>query len=232
MLRSLYISDWQSEPHHQHQNACERRIQDLKRMTNTVLDRTNAPPNLWLHCLQYVCFICNHTASSSLDDAVPLQVLTGSTPDISHLLFFKFYEPVYYKLDDSDLPSDTREERGRWIGISEHVGHAMTFLILTDDTKHVIHRSNIRTACDPSTANLRLDPLNDKPLSNSIPPVLRSRLDKLNLEILTDHGEMVSAKVPHIDINDLVGRTFLMPQEEDGQQHRARIIQAIDEHEK
>jgi hypothetical protein len=37
--------------------------------------------------------------------------------------------------------------------------------------------------------------------------------------------------VPLIDINDLVGRTFLMPQEEDGQQHRARIIQAIDEHE-
>jgi hypothetical protein len=43
---------------------------------------------------------------------------------------------------------------------------------------------------------------------------------------------MFSAKVPLIDFNDLVGRTFLMPQEEDGHQHRARIIQAIDEHKK
>jgi hypothetical protein len=108
----------------------------------------------------------------------------------------------------------------------------MTFLILTDDTKHVNHRSNIRTACDPSAANLCLDPLNDKTLSKSIPPVLRSLLDKLNLETLTDHGEMVIAKVPLIDINDLVRRTFLMPEEEDGQQHRARTIQAIGEHEK
>jgi hypothetical protein len=46
ILRSLYISDWQSEPHHQHQSACERRIQDLKHMTNTIHDCTNAPQNL------------------------------------------------------------------------------------------------------------------------------------------------------------------------------------------
>jgi hypothetical protein len=88
---------------------------------------------------KYVCCICNHTAYSSIKDAIPLQVLTGSTPDISPLLFFKFYEPVYSNLDDSDFPSDTREERGRWVSISEHVGHAMTFLVLTDYTNQVLH---------------------------------------------------------------------------------------------
>jgi hypothetical protein len=78
ILCSLYISDWQSEPHHQHQKACEQQIQDLKHIPNSILDHTNAPENIWLHCLKYVCFIFNHTASSTLNDSVPLQVLTGS----------------------------------------------------------------------------------------------------------------------------------------------------------
>jgi hypothetical protein len=121
-------------------------------------------------------------------------------------------------LNDSDFPSDTKEERGRWIGISEQIGHAMTFLVLTDKTKQVIHRSNICTACDSSSANIRLDPLNAS-LPTS-PPVLKSCLDKkLDLESSLDHGEMVSATIPLIDFNDLIGRTFIMPPQEDGQQH-------------
>jgi hypothetical protein len=121
ILRTLSISDWQIKPHNQHQNSFEGCIQYLKHKTNTILDCTNAPPNLWLHCLMYVCFILNHTSSNTLNNSVPLQVLTGSTPDISPLLFFQFYEPVYYKVDDVDFPSDSCKERGQWIGISEHV---------------------------------------------------------------------------------------------------------------
>ena len=37
ILRNLMISDWQSEPHQQHQNPAERRYQDVKRVTNTLL---------------------------------------------------------------------------------------------------------------------------------------------------------------------------------------------------
>ena len=44
-------------------------------------------------------------------------------------------------------------------------------------------------------------------------------------------SEMVSATIPLINFNDLIGRTFLMPPQENGQQHRARIIKAIDDHE-
>jgi hypothetical protein len=73
----------------------------------------------------YVCFILSHVSSATLlhGAAVPLQVLTGLTPaDISPLLCFGFYEPVYSKLDDSDFPSDSREKRGCccWVGIAEH----------------------------------------------------------------------------------------------------------------
>ena len=51
ILRYLFIDDWQSEPHYQHQNPAERRYQDLKRITNRILDRTGAPPELWLLAL-------------------------------------------------------------------------------------------------------------------------------------------------------------------------------------
>jgi hypothetical protein len=64
---------------------------------------------------------------------------TGSPNDISPLLCFHFWEPVYYKFDNSDFPSDSHEKRGHFVGISESVGHAMTFKILTDDTLKVIH---------------------------------------------------------------------------------------------
>jgi hypothetical protein len=39
----------------------------------------------------------------------------------------------------------------------------MTYKILTDDTRRIIHRSNIRSAADPNARNLHLDPLNDEP---------------------------------------------------------------------
>jgi hypothetical protein len=111
VLRTLCISDWQSEPHQQHQNPFERRYQTVKRIANIILDRTASPPYLWLLCLEYVAFILNNTYSPA-KRAVPLQLLTGSTNDISPLLFFKWYEPVYYKLDDSDFPSESKEKRG------------------------------------------------------------------------------------------------------------------------
>jgi hypothetical protein len=97
---------------------------------------------------------------------------TGSTNDISPLLCFHFWEPVYYKLDDSDFPSDSHEKCGHFVGISKSVGHAMTFKILTDDTLKVIHRSNVRSALNPHAKNLRLDPLEP---GNVATPIVKSR---------------------------------------------------------
>ncbi len=60
----------------------------------------------------------------------------------------------------------------------------MTYKILTDDTRRIIHRSNIRSAADPNARNLRLDLLNDEP-----PEVIRS-LRKASPAL--DHGENFS----------------------------------------
>ena len=43
LLHHLYISAWQSEPYHQHQNLAENRWETVKRTTNTLLDRSGSP---------------------------------------------------------------------------------------------------------------------------------------------------------------------------------------------
>ena len=121
ILRNYIIKDWQSEPHQQHQNAAERRYQDAKRLANTLLDHTGAPPALWFLALTYVCMILNHTVNASIEKAISIQVLTGATPDISAILQFDFYEPVYYKTEESHFPSMSNEKLGCFVGISEHV---------------------------------------------------------------------------------------------------------------
>ena len=222
ILRNLIIGDWQSEPHQQHQNPAERRYQDVKRVTNTMMDRTGTPPSLWLLALMHVCFILNFTANSSIGDAIPMTVLTGTTHDISPLLQFDWYEPVYYMANESGFPSESKEKRGRFVGIAEHVGHALTYKILADDTNKVIYRSVVRTATDPSSRNLRTEMDKDKEPH----PYIKSRMDD---EIENDDGTGPKQSMPIVDPDELIGRTFLLPQD-DGQQHRARIVEVITDH--
>ena len=100
----------------------------------------------------YVCFILNHTYNYTINN-VPLNAAAGSTCDISPLLRFSFYQPVCYKQDDSNFPSDSAEAYGRFVGIAENVGHDMTFKVLTDNTNKILHLSNVRSADDPASAN-------------------------------------------------------------------------------
>lgn len=62
-------------------------------------------------------------------------MLTGATPDIIPLPLLKLYERVYNKLEVCDFSSDSCQEYGHWTGIPEYICHAMTILVLTDDTK-------------------------------------------------------------------------------------------------
>jgi hypothetical protein len=128
----------------------------------------------------YVCFVLNN-AFSEVIQSTPLCQAYGTDNDISSMLYFSFYKPVYYLVDETAFPSNCKELRGRCVGVSENVGHFMTYKILTDDTRRIIHRSNICSAADPNARNRRLDLLNDEP-----PEVIRS-LHKASPA--SDHGE-------------------------------------------
>jgi hypothetical protein len=113
----------------------------------------------------------------------------------------------------------------------------MTYKILTDDTRWIIHHSNIRSAADPNARNLCLDPLNDE-----LPEVIWS-LHKASPAL--DHGEDFSLHSMEptdehpstgdgmviVDPQELLGRTFLMDTQEDSQRFHARIIECISNHE-
>jgi hypothetical protein len=220
ILRALHIGQWQSEPHQQHQNPCERRYQTLKTMTNTLLDRSGSPGYTWLLCLMYVSVLLNLTYNWTLR-GIPLQCAEGSTQDISPLLRFYWWEPVYFKVDESVFPSTSREERGHFVGISTNVGHAMTYKILCDKSLTVLYRSNLRSANNPSDPNLRLDPL----AGENSPRIVKSVQDDTE-----DTGNQVKPMI-YFDTGDLVGRTFLMEEDDDGLRCRARIVEVIDDHE-
>ncbi len=235
-LRYLIIGLWQSEPYHQQQNPAEHRIQHVKKTTNAVMDRTGTPPNLWLQCLQYVCFLLNNVAFESLKWKTPLFSLTGQRNDISMLLCFIWYQPVYYKVYEGSFP-DTKEARGRFVGISEHVGHSMTFKILTDDTRKIIHRSEIRAANDDKSPNLRLDDIFDGKEAHEFVTRMRDLVTKLKppgsttTEVPTSETTAepteTTSPAPFVPAS-LIGRTFLMDENEDGERHRAQIIDVVD----
>ena len=144
ILRTFCIKDWQSEPHNKNQNYSERRWQDVKRMTEYLLNNVGAPANTWLLALMHVCMVLNHTSSPKLNGRTPAEWLLGYTPDITPLIQFMFYEPVYYKVHTEQFP-DPSEKMGRYVGVAECVGNAMSYKILTEKGK-IITRSVIRTA--------------------------------------------------------------------------------------
>ena len=83
----LIISNCQNEPYHKRQNFAESQYYTIKESTNRIMDQTGIPAFLWLEALKYTCFLLNHTICQSLDN-IPMQLLAGSTYDISALIQF------------------------------------------------------------------------------------------------------------------------------------------------
>jgi hypothetical protein len=189
-------------------------------MTNVMMERTGSPAYTWLLALTYVCFLLNHVAHAQLNWRTPLENLTGATPDISPLLRFHWWEEVYYKIDDSDFPSDSQEARGRFVGIAEHVGHAMTYSILTDDTLTTIRWSNVRSARITDAPNLKADIFSGEAKEQFI----SSKISE-NGQGTEDNRLVI------IQPEDLIGwTTFLTAPTDDGQRFRARAVEAVEDH--
>ena len=244
VLRTLAIDDWQSESHQQRQNFSERGYQDTKTMVNNLLNLSGAPPEMWLLALQYVCYLQNHIAYKSLGWRTPMEWFLGYTPDISVLLQFSFYEPVYYTNYDAVFPNDSNERIGRFVGISEHVGHGMTYKVLSDKGK-IVSLAVCRPAIGPYR-NLRLEPLVEdhedemdddelkfrnqfyKELRRTVdaqkPSVTQPPVKEPVEEVLKSTTGLDESNLPIINITDLLNRTFITNPDEDGEQGRAKIV--------
>ena len=224
LLRSLFIKQYESEPYHQHQNKAEQRYGVVKRYINTLMNLTGAPAHCWLLCMLYVCSLLNATASPALGGLTPLQALTGQVPDISHFLHFSFWEPIYYKVDESEpdhrFPSQSNEKRGHWVGLADNKGDHLTWKILTDDTNTIIIRSAVRSATKTSP-NLRLDPPKGEDQSQDLTS------DVFVYGRPNPDGSDNTLPMSIINFDDLLGRTFLLPMDENGERKRATISEHV-----
>ena len=206
------------------------------------MNRSGAPANCWLLCLIYVCYLLNHIFCSALDGKIPLLALTGITPDISIILLFTFYQPVFYATYDQHFPSESEERAGYWVGFGDHCGDAMTHKILDHDTKKIIYRSAVRPK-KSSTPNHRLAPhggevsASSDPSEDKIPsgsprgaPEGSSPKQKAPTVFIRSRDEenpSGSKPMPTFDHSDLIGRTFLLPPQENGERHRAKVTRQV-----
>ena len=242
ILRAYHISNWHSEPYHQNQNPAEWRYRTIKSWTNTVMNRSHASANCWLLCLIYVCYLLNHIACTALDGKIPLFALTGITPDIPIILIFTFYQAVFYATYDQNFPSESEERAGYWAGFGEHCGDAMTHKILHHDTQKNIYRSTVRPK-KSSTPTHRLAPhggevsassdASEDKISTGSPLVSpedsppKQKAPTVFIRSRDEENPSGSKPMPTFDLSDLIGRTFLLPPEENGERHIAKVTRQV-----
>ena len=100
-----------SEPLQQNHNPAERIIQEVKATTNMVMDRTGAPPWIWLLFMVFIVYIIKCLEVARLDQRTPTEFDFGITPDIRTLLLFSFWYPVLYLTENDKPPQQKREFR-------------------------------------------------------------------------------------------------------------------------
>ena len=166
-LRDLTISMWQYEMKYQNQNPAENRYQTIKRHTNRTMERSGAPAAAWFLCLVYICLCLNNYVDPKLGDGTksPIMMACFAHNDISTLLNFYLWQPVYYLLDPTDqsFPGKSKEIRTRWDGVDGSIGAKMCYKLVDDNSRKIICRSVIRSATKLGSENLQVDPI--KPLS-------------------------------------------------------------------
>ena len=102
-------------------------------------------------------YLLNHIACAALDGKITLFALTGITPDISIILLFTFYQPVFYATHDQHFPSESEERAGYSVGFGEHCGDAMIHKLMDHKTQKIIYSSAVRPQ-KSSTPSHRLAP--------------------------------------------------------------------------
>ena len=247
LLHSFFTQDYQSESYHQDQTKTETCFGPAKRCTNTAMNTSGYLACCWLLCLQYIFVVLHHLASPTLQGIYPGQALQGTTPDISFMLHSSFYESVYYRIDSSEpdfnFPSSSNDNKGYWAGFAANQGDSLTWRTLTEDTQRIIICSGIQSALSTTTNQCLASPSGEgTTLPFSIPYPQHSKnslpLDPFdestaNFEqfVNSQSGEDEDNPIPmaNIDIPIPFGSSFLLPPEDNGEHHMAKIIN-IDDH--
>ena len=156
--REYHIKTSVTEPYSPWQNKAEREFGKVRSLARNFMDTHRVPARLWDYAQEHAVEVHNHTARKALSWLTPMECETGDTPDCSHLLYFDFYQPVWY-WDNPEAKFPTQKRKlGRWLGVARNVGQALCFYILVSSGE-VITRSTVKavTDQDPSTVTKDID---------------------------------------------------------------------------
>jgi hypothetical protein len=143
LAREYHIKQTVTEPYSPWQNKAEREFGKIRTLTRNFMDTHHVPARLWDYAQGHAVEVHNHTARKALNWLTPLECETGDTPDCSHLLYFDYYQPVWY-WDNPEAKFPTKKRKlGRWLGVARNVGQALCFYILVDNGE-VITRSTVK----------------------------------------------------------------------------------------
>jgi hypothetical protein len=156
-LNTYGIKDMQSELEYQNQNPSERGIQDVKKTTRGLMDRTNTPGCYWLLCTLYVIALFNVLAVQGLEWKTSFEAIYGYRPDISPWLAYRWWQAVFFTDTTPDTFPHTHEKLGRVVAIGEGQRDLMTWGVLDLQTLKVVWRSEIRAAVPTKLPNLRAE---------------------------------------------------------------------------
>ena len=129
ILRMYAIDDGQSEPYYQHQNPAERKIQDIKRTMNNIMDRTGCPKWWWLLAALFVAKL--FLVLPNANGEIPGEVITGQRQDISKFMHFHFWQEVFVESHKENV----REEHARWCYPADDIGDELTYWVLLTDSE-------------------------------------------------------------------------------------------------
>ena len=237
ICRKYHIHQKPTVPYSPWQNAAEASIREVKKNVRRALRRTAAPLRLWSYCAIWCTTIRRLTSSAltRLAGKTPEEFVTGSTPDISALAMFDWYQPVYYWTPTVDFPNE-RKLLGRWLGIAESCTDDMAFTILTKSGT-VITRKSIwgltgEELRDPTVLK-RLKELDDSiqhrigdDTINVSPPVEDDLLhpgEDEGLELPPDqHGSLELHDVTPEELDEYLSKELLLPR--GGDIVKARVL--------
>ena len=145
---------------------------------------------------------------------------------------YTFCQPVFYATHDQQFPSEREERAASLVGFGEHCGDAMTHKFLDKITQKIIYRTAVRPITK-SYPNHRLDidggesgaSRGDSECSKltktcKVPTVfIRSRQDDASPSIIMPMPEFVP--------DNLIGRTFLLSPQENGERLRAKVTKKV-----
>jgi hypothetical protein len=148
VVKKYHIKPKMTEPASPWQNRAEAEIREVKKLACRAIHQAVVPIRFWCYALEWAAKVRSLTAHDLpfLATRTPEERILGQTPDISEYAHFEWMQWVWYR-NPAPFPEEDLQ-LGRWLGVAQDVGQAMTYWILTRKGAVVARSSVVALSTD------------------------------------------------------------------------------------